>query len=142
MQIRKQDIPMIVHVLNKIELKAKISRINYRVKKKLIAKTEDMANDEKDLLDRYCQKDADGKLVEAETPGTWKLVEETKEEYIREKIELLNEEETVDLSEFGKGTQMKIYFKALENSETKLSGEQADAFNLFLDKLEEEINGN
>ena len=97
-------------------------------------KIEELYRDELELLEQYGKKNEQGKLVEED--GSYPLIEATATEYHKEKRELLAELATLDVGEFQ--DNFSILIEALENIDTKFSGQEATTLDFILNFLEKE----
>ena len=126
----------ITQFLEKSELKPRASRVRTRLCRLLYDKIEDLQSDEMALLERFGQKDSEGKLLE--NNGTFSLCEETASEYHQEKRALLEESTSVNVDEFL--DKIHVLIEDLEASEVRFSGKEAEVLDLLLEALESEIS--
>ena len=101
----------------------------------LITKIGELNNDERELLEKYGKKDENGNLIESN--GNFTLVEETAVEFHKEKAALFEEVTSVNVDEIK--DKFGTLIDALENSDIKVSGKDAEALDLLLDALESEV---
>ena len=132
--IKNYQLVDVVEFLEKAELKPKASRVRTKLNRRLYAKVEELHKDELELLDKFGKKNENGKLIE--DGGTYTLIEATAAEYHQEKRVLLEEEATVNIDEL-KG-RLGVLIDALEDSDIRLSGKDAETLDLLLDALEAE----
>jgi hypothetical protein len=135
LKVKNYQLVGLVEFLEKAELKPKASRVRTKLNKLFYAKIQDLQGDEMALLEKFGKKDESGKLVENQ--GTYSLVEATAAEYHQEKRTLLDETASVNVDELR--DNFGVLMEELENSEVRLSGKDAEALDLLLDVLEEEV---
>lgn len=138
LQVKNEAIVNLVTFLEKLELTPKASRVRTKVNKLLGSKVEELYKDEMDLLDRFGKKDGDGKLIQSD--GAYSLIEDTAPNYHQEKAELLSEIIHIEVRELH--DKLPVLIEELENSEEKLSGQQAEIFDDLMDLLEDELKKN
>lgn len=136
LKIKNYQLVDVIEFLDKVELLPKASRVRTKLNKLLYAKISELQNDEMALLDKFGEKDENGKLIEND--GAYTLVEETAAEYHVEKRTLLEETASINVDEIK--DKLGILIDELESSDNKLSGKDAEALDLLLDLLEEEIS--
>ena len=124
----------LLEFLEKAELKPKASRVRSKLNRLLFAKIQDLQGDEMALLEKFGKRDDAGKLIESQ--GTYSLIEETAAEYHQEKRTLLEETASVNVDELK--YKIPALIDALENSDTRFSGKDAETLYLLLDALEAE----
>ena len=135
LKVKNYQLVDVLEFLEKTELKPRASRVRTKLNKLFYAKIEELQGDERALLDKFGKKDENGKLIENQ--GTFTLVEETAAEYHREKRMLLEEVTSVSIDELK--DKVVILVEELENSDIRLSGKDAEALDLLLDSLEDEV---
>lgn len=138
LQVKNEAIVNLVTFLEKLELTPKASRVRTKLNKLLGSKVEELYKDEMDLLDRFGKKDGDGKLIQSD--GAYSLIEDTAPNYHQEKAELLSEIIHIEVRELH--DKLPVLIEELENSEEKLSGQQAEIFDDLMDLLEDELKKN
>lgn len=138
LQVKNEAIVNLVTFLEKLELTPKASRVRTKVNKLLGSKVEELYKDEMDLLDRFGKKDGDGKLIQSDS--AYSLIEDTAPNYHQEKAELLSEIIHIEVRELH--DKLPVLIEELENSEEKLSGQQAEIFDDLMDLLEDELKKN
>ncbi|MFK4967087.1 DUF1617 family protein [Lactococcus garvieae] len=138
LQVKNEAIVNLVTFLEKLELTPKASRVRTKLNKLLGSKVEELYKDEMDLLDRFGKKDEAGKLIQSE--GAYSLIEDTALNYHQEKAELLSEIIHIEVRELHE--KLPVLIEELENSEEKLSGQQAEIFDDLMDLLEDELKKN
>jgi len=135
LKIKNYQLVDVLEFLERAELKPKASRVRTKLNKLFYAKIRDLQGDEMALLDKYGSKDENSKLIE--NNGTYTLVETTAAEYHQEKRALLEETTSVNADELR--DKFAVLIEELENSDVRLSGKDAEALDLLLDVLEEEV---
>lgn len=138
LQVKNEAIVQFVTFLEKLELTPKASRVRTKLNKLLGLKIEELYKDELELLDRFGKKDEEGQLIEKD--GSYSLIEESALHYHQEKSALLSETVHIEVKELH--DKLPILMEELENSEEKISGQQAEVFDELMDLLEEELNKN
>ena len=138
LQVKNEDIVNLVTFLEKLELTPKASRVRTKLNKLLGSKVEELYKDEMDLLERFGKKDEAGKLIQSD--GAYSLIEDTALNYHQEKAELLSEIIHIEVRELR--DKLPVLIDELENSEEKLSGQQAEIFDDLMDLLEDELKKN
>ena len=135
LKVKNYQLVDILEFLEKAELKPRASRVRTKLNKLFYAKIEELQGDEMALLDKFGKKGEDGKLIENQ--GTFTLVEETAAEYHQEKRTLLEENASINIDELKE--KLAVLMEELENSDVKVSGKDAEALDLLLDALENEV---
>jgi len=135
LKVKNHQLVDVVEFLEKTELKPKPSRVRTKLNKLFYAKIQDLQGDEMALLDKFGEKDENGRLIENQ--GTYTLIPETAAEYHEEKRTLLEETASVNADELR--DKLSTLIEELENSDVKLSGKDAEALDLLLDVLEAEV---
>jgi uncharacterized small protein (DUF1192 family) len=135
LKVKNYQLVDLLEFLEKAELKPKASRVRTKLNKLFYAKITELQGDEMALLERFGKKDEGGKLIENQ--GTYSLVEATAAEYHQEKRTLLEETALVNVDELS--DNIGVLMEELETSDIKLSGKDAEALDLLLDILEEEV---
>lgn len=135
LEVKNESLVGLVTFLEKLELPPKSSRVRSKLNKLLGQKVEDLYKDELDLLDRFGKKDESGELIQND--GSYSLIEDTALQYHQEKAELLSEVVHIEVKEIH--DKLPVLLEKLENSDEKLSGQQAEIFDELMDLLEEEL---
>jgi len=135
LKLKNYDLVNVAEFLDKVELPPKASRARTKLNRLLISKIGELNNDERELLEKYGKKDESGSLIE--NNGNFSLVEETAAEFHKEKAALFEEDTSVNVAEIK--DKFGTLIEALENSDMKVSGKDAEALDLLLDALEGEV---
>jgi hypothetical protein len=135
LKVKNYQLVDLLEFLEKAELKPKASRVRTKLNKLFYAKITELQGDEMALLERFGKKDEGGKLIENQ--GTYSLMEATAAEYHQEKRTLLEETASVNVDELR--DNIDVLVDELINSDIKLAGKDAEALDLLLDALEEEV---
>lgn len=135
LKFKNSEFVNVANFLVSIPLKTKASRARTSLINKLSLKNEEYRKFQKDLLEKYAQKDEAGELIQDEN-GSYPWVKETKDEAVEALTELNNEEVYINIEEYR--PNMKILGLALEDLDIELSGQEAAAYDLLMDQLEEE----
>ncbi|NHI99015.1 DUF1617 family protein [Lactococcus garvieae] len=135
LKFKNSEFVNVANFLVSIPLKTKASRARTSLVNKLSLKNEEYRKFQKDLLEKYAQKDEAGELIQDEN-GSYPWVKETKDEAVEALTELNNEEVYINIEEYR--PNMKILGLALEDLDIELSGQEAAAYDLLMDQLEEE----
>jgi hypothetical protein len=133
-QIQNTQIVEVLAFLEKIELTPKASRVRTKLNRRISAKVEELYHDEMALLEKFGAKDDAGKLIEND--GTYTLKEETAAAYHLEKAQLFGESTVINVDELR--DKLGVLISALEESDIKLAGKQAEVLDILLDCLEAE----
>ncbi len=128
------DVPNIYNMLMKIEAKKKQGRAVSKFSDRVMDKITENQKDELNLLKDYCDLDEKGEVV-VDEKGQSTFTEGMQKEGILAISELRAEHCVIDLTEFEPFFESLI--KALNNSDTLLSGLELKAYDVLLDKLEE-----
>jgi len=134
LRLKNLDLINVAEFLDKAELPPKASRTRTKLNRLLITKIGELNNDERELLEKYGKKDEHGNLIEDN--GNFTLVPETAAEFHQEKAALFDEVTSINVDELKDRLGILIY--ALENSDDKVSGKDAEALDILLDALEAE----
>jgi len=134
LRLKNLDLINVAEFLDKAELPPKASRVRSKLNRLFISKIGELNNDERELLEKYGKKDEHGNLVEDN--GNFTLVPESAAEFHQEKAALFDEVTSVNVDELK--DKLGILIDALENSDIKLSGKDAEALDILLDALEAE----
>lgn len=128
------DLTKFINLLNGTSARGKNARAVSRFKKILNEKFDQYSNDEIELLKDYCVLDDNGDVL-LENGSTFRFREEMAHDGAIALNELKNEEVVIDLTEFE--PFILNLLDALENSEQQLYGEEMDALDELLTKIEE-----
>lgn len=132
---KNMELQPVINFLQSLKLANKTSRARTRLVTKLSEKLENLVSDQKELLEKYGQRDNEGNLIrDGNNAYLWNPDDSV--EANKASIELNNEEVSIDLSEYK--AAMKILTTALDNYSMELSEVDANIYNLLMDKLEEE----
>jgi hypothetical protein len=132
--VKNYNLISVVEFLDKVELPPKASRARSKLNRLFMTKVGELNNDERELLDKYGKKDEHGNLVEDN--GNFTLAPETAVEFHQEKAALFEEITSVNVEEIK--DKLGTLIEALENSDIKVSGKDAEALDVLLDALEAE----
>ncbi|CDI47650.1 Orf58 [Lactococcus lactis subsp. lactis Dephy 1] len=136
LSLKNKELAPIINFLSAVELSPKASRCRSKLVKKLLEKHTELKEDLEDIIEKYGQRDDKGEIIRLEN-GNVDFSEDTKEEGIKEQEELLYEEISINLDEIKK--KVKFLVTNLDQLDAKLSGYDAEIYDLLMDKLEEEI---
>jgi hypothetical protein len=134
-RLKNHDLIGVAEFLDKAELPPKASRARTKLNRLFITKIGELNNDERELLEKYGKKDEHGSLVESD--GNFTLIPETAAEFHKEKAALFEETTSVNVDEIK--DKFGTLIDALENSDLKYSGKDAECLDLLLDALEGEV---
>lgn len=135
LKFKNNELVNVANFLVSIPLKSKASRARTALVQKLSLKNDEFRKFQKELLEKYAQKDDSGELIQDEN-GSYPWIKETKAEAVEALTELNNEEVYINIEEYR--PNMKLLILALDNLDMELSGQEAVAYNLLMDQLEEE----
>lgn len=136
LSLKNKELAPIINFLSAVELSPKASRCRSKLVKKLLEKHTELKEDLEDIIEKFGKRDDNGEIIRLEN-GDVEFSEDTKEEGIKEQEELLYEEISINLDEIKK--KVKFLVTNLDQLDTKLSGYDAEIYDLLMDKLEEEI---
>ncbi|WKB49246.1 DUF1617 family protein [Lactococcus lactis subsp. lactis] len=136
LSLKNKELAPIINFLSAVELSPKASRCRSKLVKKLLEKHTELKEDLEDIIEKFGKRDDNGEIIRLEN-GNVDFSEDTKEEGIKEQEELLYEEISINLDEIKK--KVKFLVTDLDQLDTKLSGYDAEIYDLLMDKLEEEI---
>jgi len=136
LSLKNKELAPIINFLSAVELSPKASRCRSKLVKKLLEKHTELKEDLEDIIEKFGKRDDNGEIIRLEN-GNVDFSEDTKEEGIKEQEELLYEEISINLDEIKK--KVKFLVTNLDQLDTKLSGYDAEIYDLLMDKLEEEI---
>lgn len=134
LKFKNNELVNVANFLVSIPLKSKASRARTALVQKLSLKNDEFRKFQKELLEKYAQKDDSGELIQDEN-GSYPWIQETKAEAVEALIELNNEEVYINIEEYR--PNMKLLSLALDDLDVALSGQEAVAYNLLMDQLEE-----
>ena len=135
LKFKNNELVNVANFLVSIPLKSKASRARTALVQKLSLKNEELQKFRDELLQKYAQKDDSGELIQDEN-GVYPWIKETEDEARETLIELHNEEVYINIEEYR--PNMKLLSLALEDLDVALSGQEAVAYDLLMDQLEEE----
>jgi Protein of unknown function (DUF1617). len=135
LKFKNNELVNVANFLVSIPLKSKASRARTALVQKLSLKNEELQKFRDELLQKYAQKDETGELIQDEN-GVYPWIKETEDEARETLIELHNEEVYINIEEYR--PNMKLLSLALEDLDVALSGQEAVAYDLLMDQLEEE----
>lgn len=136
LSLKNKELAPVINFLSAVELSPKASRCRSKLVKKLLEKHTELKEDLEDIIEKYGQRDDKGEIIRLEN-GNVDFSEDTKEEGIKEQEELFDEEISINLDEIKK--KVKFLVTNLDQLDTKLSGYDAEIYDMLMDKLEEEI---
>ncbi|MDV2617803.1 DUF1617 family protein [Lactococcus lactis] len=136
LSLKNKELAPIINFLSAVELSPKASRCRSKLVKKLLEKHTELKEDLEDIIEKFGKRDDNGEIIRLEN-GNVDFSEDTKEEGIKEQEELFDEETSINLDEIKK--KVKFLVTNLDQLDTKLSGYDAEIYDLLMDKLEEEI---
>lgn len=136
LSLKNKELAPIINFLSAVELSPKASRCRSKLVKKLLEKHTELKEDLEDIIEKFGKRDDNGEIIRLEN-GNVDFSEDTKEEGIKEQEELLYEEISINLDEIKK--KVKFLVTNLDQLDAKLSGYDAEIYDLLMDKLEEEI---
>ncbi|WP_270264768.1 DUF1617 family protein [Lactococcus formosensis] len=135
LKFKNNELVNVANFLVSIPLKSKASRARTALVQKMSLKNDEFRRFQKELLEKYAQKDDSGELIKDEN-GSYPWIQETKAEAVEALTELNNEEVYINIEEYR--PNMKLLSLALDDLDVALSGQEAVAYNLLMDQLEEE----
>jgi len=136
LSLKNKELAPIINFLSAVELSPKASRCRSKLVKKLLEKHTELKEDLEDIIEKFGKRDDNGEIIRLEN-GNVEFSEDTKEQGIKEQEELFDEEISINLDEIKK--KVKFLVTNLDQLDTKLSGYDAEIYDLLMDKLEEEI---
>ena len=136
LSLKNKELAPIINFLSAVELSPKASRCRSKLVKKLLEKHTELKEDLEEIIEKFGKRDDNGEIIRLEN-GNVDFSEDTKEEGIKEQEELLYEEISINLDEIKK--KVKFLVTNLDQLDAKLSGYDAEIYDLLMDKLEEEI---
>lgn len=135
LKFKNNELVNVANFLVSIPLKSKASRARTALVQKLSLKNDEFRKFQKELLEKYAQKDDSGELIQDEN-GSYPWIKETKAEAVEAFTELNHEEVYINIEEYR--PNMKLLSLALDDLDVALSGQEAVVYNLLMDQLEEE----
>lgn len=136
LSLKNKELAPIINFLSAVELSPKASRCRSKLVKKLLEKHTELKEDLEDIIEKFGKRDDKGEIIRLEN-GNVEFSEDTREEGIKEQEELFDEEISINLDEIKK--KVKFLVTDLDQLDAKLSGYDAEIYDLLMDKLEEEI---
>lgn len=136
LSLKNKELAPIINFLSAVELSPKASRCRSKLVKKLLEKHTELKEDLEDIIEKFGKRDDNGEIIRLEN-GNVEFSEDTKDQGIKEQEELFDEEISINLDEIKK--KVKFLVTNLDQLDTKLSGYDAELYDLLMDKLEEEI---
>lgn len=136
LSLKNKELAPVINFLSAVELSPKASRCRSKLVKKLLEKHTELKEDLEDIIEKFGKRDDNGEIIRLEN-GNVEFSEDTKGQGIKEQEELFDEEISINLDEIKK--KVKFLVTNLDQLDTKLSGYDAEIYDLLMDKLEEEI---
>lgn len=136
LSLKNKELAPITNFLSAVELSPKASRCRSKLVKKLLEKHTELKEDLEEIIKKFGKRDDNGEIIRLEN-GNVEFSEDTREEGIKEQEELFDEEISINLDEIKK--KVKFLVTNLDQLDTKLSGYDAEIYDMLMDKLEEEI---
>lgn len=136
LSLKNKELAPIINFLSAVELSPKASRCRSKLVKKLWEKHTELKEDLEKIIEKFGKRDDNGEIIRLEN-GNVEFSEDTKEGGIKEQEELFDEEISINLDEIKK--KVKFLVTNLDQLDTKLSGYDAEIYDMLMDKLEEEI---
>ncbi|MCT0061630.1 DUF1617 family protein [Lactococcus lactis subsp. lactis] len=136
LSLKNKELAPIINFLSAVELSPKASRCRSKLVKKLLEKHTELKEDLEEIIEKFGKRDDNGEIIRLEN-GNVDFSEDTKEQGIKEQEELFDEEISINLDEIKK--KVKFLVTNLDQLDTKLSGYDAEIYDMLMDKLEEEI---
>ena len=136
LSLKNKELAPIINFLSAVELSPKASRCRSKLVKKLLEKHTELKEDLEDIIEKFGKRDDKGEIIRLEN-GNVEFSEDARKEGIKEQEELFDEEISINLDEIKK--KVKFLVTNLDQLDTKLSGYDAEIYDLLMDKLEEEI---
>lgn len=136
LSLQNKELAPIINFLSAVELSPKASRCRSKLVKKLLEKHTELKEDLEEIIKKFGKRDDNGEIIRLEN-GNVEFSEDTKEGGIKEQEELFDEEISINLDEIKK--KVKFLVTNLDQLDTKLSGYDAEIYDMLMDKLEEEI---
>lgn len=127
-------IPVQKFLYNLTLKKAKPSRSRSKLVKKLDEKIKEYQEDVQDLINLHSEKDENGEPVVHEGGG-YRIV--NRPNFDKDQEELNNEEVVIECGEYANNFTV-LYNTVNEIEDIELSGQEAEGYDIFLDRFEEE----
>ena len=136
LSLKNEELAPTINFLSNIKLSPKASRCRSKLVKKLIEKHAEFKEDLDEIIDKFGERDANGKIIRSDE-GVIKIAEDKLEEGTKEQRELMDEDISINLDEI----KDKVTFLVgkLDKLDTKLSGHDAEIYDTIMDKLEGEF---
>lgn len=134
LNLKNRQLVSTINFLSKLELKTKESRSRSKVVNLLTGKLEELQADEKELLVKYSNKDSDDNPVMI--GQDYDIPKESENEWLNQRVELLNEGISIDCSEIEVHTNRLT--DVLNELDMTLKDDDALAYDLLLDELEKD----
>lgn len=136
LSLKNKELAPVINFLTALELSPKASRCRSKLVKKLIEKHAEFKEDLDEIIDKFGERDDDGKIIRSDE-GVIKIAEDKLEEGTKEQQELMDEDISISIDEI----KDKVTFLVgkLDKLDTKLSGHDAEIYDTIMDKLEEEF---
>ena len=136
LSLKNKELAPVINFLTALELSPKASRCRSKLVKKLIEKHAEFKEDLDEIIDKFGERDDDGKIIRSDE-GVIKIAEDKLEEGTKEQQELMDEDISINLDEI----KDKVTFLVgkLDKLDTKLSGHDAEIYDTIMDKLEGEF---
>lgn len=135
LKLKNSEIISVINFLTIAPLKTKASRARSVVIKKLVEKNDELNKFQDEILEKFAEKDENGEVIKDEH-GTSHWEKDHIKEGNEAIQELRDEEIYINIEEYR--PNMKILGLALDNLDMELSGQDAIAYDLLMDQLEEE----
>ncbi len=136
LSLKNKELAPIINFLSEVKLSPKASRCRSKLVKKLLEKHAELKEDLEVIIDKFGKRDENDKIIQLED-GNVEFSDDRKEEGIKEQQILLDEEVLINLDEIKE--RVKFLVSKLDKIDTKLSGYDAEIYDIIMDKLEEEI---
>lgn len=136
LSLKNKELAPIINFLSEVKLSPKASRCRSKLVKKLLEKHAELKEDLEVIIDKFGKRDENDKIIQLED-GNVEFSDDRKEEGIKEQQILLDEEVSINLDEIKE--RVKFLVSKLDKIDTKLSGYDAEIYDIIMDKLEEEI---
>ncbi|KSU13657.1 Phage protein [Lactococcus lactis subsp. lactis] len=136
LSLKNKELAPVINFLSAVELSPKASRCRSKLVKKLLEKHTELKEDLEDIIEKFGKRDDNGEIIRLEN-GNVEFSEDTKDQGIKDQEELFDEEISINLDEIKK--KVKFLVTNLDQLDAKLSGYDAEIYDLLMDKLEEEI---
>ncbi|MDN5468546.1 MAG: DUF1617 family protein, partial [Lactococcus raffinolactis] len=91
LSLKNEELAPTINFLSNIKLSPKASRCRSKLVKKLIEKHAEFKEDLDEIIDKFGERDADGKIIRSDE-GVIKIAEDKLEEGTKEQQELMDED--------------------------------------------------